>query len=102
MDAIGKLLLTKAEAANLLSISERTLEREISVGRFPKPLKIGRSCRIPASDLNDYVASLRSPEGRNHFVDTLSKAGPMKADLDVLQMIQDRFPQSVKKPVSDK
>lgn len=54
-----ELLLTLEEAANRLAISKRTLEREIAAQRFPKPLKIGRSSRVPESDVQAYVAGLR-------------------------------------------
>lgn len=54
-----ELLLTLEEAASRLAISKRTLEREIAAQRFPKPLKIGRASRVPESDVQAYVASLR-------------------------------------------
>lgn len=53
-------LITLREAAQRLAISKRTLEREIAAQRFPKPLKIGRSSRVPEGDLQAYVAALRS------------------------------------------
>lgn len=52
------LLITVKEAANRLSLSTRTLHREISAGRFPRPVKIGRASRIPIAALVDYVRSL--------------------------------------------
>jgi len=55
-----EFLLTIDEAAKRLAISKRTLEREIAAQRFPKPLKIGRSSRVPESDVQAYVAALRS------------------------------------------
>lgn len=55
-----EVLLTIDEAAKRLAISKRTLEREIAAQRFPKPLKIGRSSRVPESDVQAYVAALRS------------------------------------------
>jgi len=52
--------LTLKEAAARLHVCRRTLEREIAAGRFPRPLKIGRSVRVPESDLVAYLASLRT------------------------------------------
>ena len=51
-------LLTRKEAAERLAISKRTLEREIARGKFPRPLKIGRSSRWPASDVLQYLERL--------------------------------------------
>ncbi len=51
-------LLTLPQAANGLSVSRRTLERLISAGTFPPPLKIGRSSRIRCEDLAAYLEKL--------------------------------------------
>lgn len=53
-------LLTLKEAAVRLSISKRSLEREISSGKFPRPLKIGRSSRVTLAMLRAYVLQLSS------------------------------------------
>jgi excisionase family DNA binding protein len=52
-------LLNLKEAAQLLAVSRRTLEREISAGNFPRPLKIGRSARVAENDLRAYIAKLQ-------------------------------------------
>jgi excisionase family DNA binding protein len=52
--------LTLKEAAFRLHVCRRTLEREIAAQRFPRPVKIGRSVRVPESDLQAYLAKLRS------------------------------------------
>lgn len=52
------MLLTLKEAALRLSLSTRTLHREISAGRFPRPVKIGRSTRVPLAALVAYVRGL--------------------------------------------
>lgn len=52
------LLLTLKQAAQRLAISRRTLERLIASGQFPPPLKIGRSSRVAADDVQTYVAQL--------------------------------------------
>ncbi|WP_414664113.1 helix-turn-helix transcriptional regulator [Horticoccus sp. 23ND18S-11] len=54
----GALLITLKEAAARLSLSTRTLHREIAAGRFPRPVKIGRSTRVPLVALQTYVRSL--------------------------------------------
>jgi excisionase family DNA binding protein len=54
----SRLLLTLPQAAHDLSISRRTLERLISAGIFPAPVKIGRSSRIPREDLAAYLEKL--------------------------------------------
>jgi excisionase family DNA binding protein len=52
--------LTLNEAAEMLTVSKRTIMREIARGRFPKPAKIGRSTRVSLADVETYAASLRS------------------------------------------
>lgn len=56
-------LLTLPSAAQRLSISKRTLERLISGGAFPPPVKIGRSSRVPRSDLARYLDQLCRERG---------------------------------------
>lgn len=52
-------LLNLRQAAQLLSVSRRTLEREIAAGNFPRPLKIGRSTRVAETDLRAYISKLQ-------------------------------------------
>jgi len=59
----GDALLTRDEAAQRLAVSKRTLEREIARGKFPRPLKIGRSSRWPASDVSQYLDRLTRARG---------------------------------------
>jgi excisionase family DNA binding protein len=56
-------LLTLPLAAQRLSISKRTLERLISSGAFPRPVKIGRSSRVPRNDLARYLDQLCRERG---------------------------------------
>jgi len=58
--------LTLKEVAFRLHICRRTLEREILAGRFPRPLKIGRSVRVPETDLQAYLAGLRGESPQQH------------------------------------
>ena len=52
-------LLTLENAAQLLSISKRSLERLIAAGDFPRPLKLGRSSRVSVDDVSAYLDRLR-------------------------------------------
>lgn len=61
MDA-NPLLLTPLEAARRLSIS-RTSLYELLLTRQITSLKIGRSRRVPADALVDYVDRLRREQG---------------------------------------
>ena len=51
-------LLTLDDAAKRLSVSRRTIEREISAGHFPRPLKIGRATRVTAAAIHAYIQKL--------------------------------------------
>jgi excisionase family DNA binding protein len=62
------LLITLEQAAERLAISRRTLERLISAGEFPSPLKLGRASRLAVSDLDAYCAQLRSRRSQNSEV----------------------------------
>ena len=53
-----RLLLTKHEAAERLSVSVRTVERLASTGRLPQ-VHVERSARFRVTDLEAYVDSLR-------------------------------------------
>jgi excisionase family DNA binding protein len=59
----SRLLLTLPQAAHDLSVSRRTLERLISAGIFPSPLKIGRSSRVMREDISNYLEQLRRQRG---------------------------------------
>lgn len=63
--AVGACLTLKEVAARL-QVCRRTLEREIQAGRFPRPLKIGRSVRVLESDLQAYFARLRGEAPLSH------------------------------------
>lgn len=52
--------LTLDQAAALLSVSKRTIMREIARGRFPKPAKVGRSTRVTLQDVESYAANIRT------------------------------------------
>jgi excisionase family DNA binding protein len=52
-------VLTVKEVAAHFRVCRRTIEREIASGRFPRPLKIGRSLRFAEADLRTYVAKLK-------------------------------------------
>lgn len=48
-------LITKKEAASLLSISTRTLDRMISCGDLPQPIKVGGSSRLLLSEITEFI-----------------------------------------------
>jgi predicted DNA-binding transcriptional regulator AlpA len=50
-------LLTQAEAAEILCLSERTLERFRVSGTGPKFVCLGRSIRYRPTDIEAYIAS---------------------------------------------
>ena len=52
------LLLTPEQAAELLAVGRTTIYDLMRVGALPS-VKIGRSRRIPAGELEGYVAGLR-------------------------------------------
>jgi excisionase family DNA binding protein len=54
----NRLLVTKSEAAERLSVSVRTIERLVSTGRLSQ-VHVERSARFRVQDLEDYVDSLR-------------------------------------------
>lgn len=56
-------LFTLPRAAHRLSVSKRTLERLISSGTFPPPVKIGRSSRVPRTDISAYLDQLCRERG---------------------------------------
>ena len=57
------MLLTLPQAARELTISKRTLERLIAAGEFPSPVRIGRSARVPSTDLVTYLEKLLAQRG---------------------------------------
>ena len=48
-------LLKIDEIAKLLSLSRRTVQRMVSAGEFPKPVKLRRSVRWRPSDIEMYL-----------------------------------------------
>jgi excisionase family DNA binding protein len=53
------LLVTAAEAANLLSVSRTTVYTLIKIGAL-RPVHIGRSCRLSRAELLRYVDRLET------------------------------------------
>lgn len=49
-------LLTLDEAARLLAVSRRTVERLVDAGRI-RPVRIGRSVRVTARELEAFTAA---------------------------------------------
>jgi excisionase family DNA binding protein len=61
--AESRTLLSKREAARCLGVCVRTLERLISAGTFPKPLKVGSASRFHPSDVAMYLERLMAQRG---------------------------------------
>lgn len=59
-------LLTIQKVAKSLGVCRRTLEREISRGNFPRPLKVGTASRWPESDLQAYLDRLHQQRAQAH------------------------------------
>ncbi|WP_337173579.1 helix-turn-helix domain-containing protein [Paludisphaera sp.] len=51
------LLISAAELASLLGISERTLWRLLSAGRLPQPLRLGRNTRWRSDEIRRWIDS---------------------------------------------
>lgn len=58
MQEVQARLLTVDQAAKALSVSRATVWRLVAAGRL-EAVHIGRSVRIPAEALDDFVARLR-------------------------------------------
>lgn len=52
-------LLTCKQVAVIVQLAERTVRALVSSGRFPKPVRIGRSRRWRRSDVETWLAGLR-------------------------------------------
>jgi excisionase family DNA binding protein len=57
-----RLLITKSDAADLLGVSLRTIERLISAGRLPL-VHVEGAARVRVSDLEAYVQGLKAEGG---------------------------------------
>jgi predicted DNA-binding transcriptional regulator AlpA len=55
MDNPDDRLLTGREAAFLLRLSERTMERHRATGTGPRYIQLGRAIRYRRRDLADYI-----------------------------------------------
>ena len=51
-------LISVKEAAKLMAISRRTLERLVSAGDLPRPLKIGGCSRFRINDITGYIEKM--------------------------------------------
>jgi excisionase family DNA binding protein len=61
MEGNARLLVTSEEAAEMLGIARSSLWKLIAEGRL-RPVKIGRSTRIPVTDLERFVEELRGTQ----------------------------------------
>ncbi len=61
-------LITLEELAEILHLSSRTLQRKLSAGELPAPIRIGRSIRWPLAVIHKWIEEgcpvmKRSPGG---------------------------------------
>jgi len=68
LDASDRLLVNANEVARLLSISSRTLWKLASAGRVPEPVRLGRSVRWRAGELQAWVDAGCPPQERWHSI----------------------------------
>ena len=62
--AAPPLLLTAAQAAQQLNVSERHFYKLHSSGRVPRPVRLGRSVRWRAEELRKWLAAGALPRAR--------------------------------------
>ena len=55
MSADTTTLLSAEEVAAMLGVSERTLWRLLSAGKFTEPVRFGRSTRWRLADVKDWI-----------------------------------------------
>jgi excisionase family DNA binding protein len=67
-----RLLLTKSDAAELLGISLRTIERVISAGRLPL-VHVEGAARVRVADLEAYVQGLEADSGHKSVTQVVSR-----------------------------
>ena len=51
-------LVSVNDAAKLMAISRRTVERLVSAGDLPRPVKIGKSSRFRIRDILNYIEKM--------------------------------------------
>lgn len=56
-------LLHIDEVATQLGICPRHVHRLVSAGQLPRPVKIGKAARFPASDIEEYMERLKAARG---------------------------------------
>lgn len=49
-------LETVRTVAKRLSVSERQIWKLLAAGKFPKPIRLGRSVRWPTAQIDDWIA----------------------------------------------
>jgi excisionase family DNA binding protein len=49
------ILISAEEVAKLIHVSERTLWRLLSAGKFPQPVRIGRSTRWRSAEVREWI-----------------------------------------------
>jgi len=63
MNVAPEMFVTLAEAGRRLGVSVRQVYRLIHRGELPPAVKVGRSARIPESELAAYIENLKQRRG---------------------------------------
>lgn len=64
MDGKIEQLLKLGEVAKLLGVQKRTVYRLIASDALPQPVKVGRSSRMPGSDVSAYLERIKRERNR--------------------------------------
>lgn len=82
-------LLTKADVATLLRCCERTIERQVRIGRFPPAQRFGRESLWFQSVVHGWLAHRQAQQLRwveAHVASTIAQKPPMEAGRPLQQV----------------
>jgi len=65
MSAKREELLAGADVAAELAVSQRTLDRWVKAGRFPRPIRYSSKRVWPRTTVNAWLASIRKEAGND-------------------------------------
>lgn len=62
-EAIDRMM-TLAEVAEAMNVTQRHVYRLIAAGEFPQPIRVGRCVRVPLSEFRAYLERLKQERRR--------------------------------------
>ncbi len=65
MNGVMDGLMDLGAVAGALSVSRREVYRLIARGDLPQPVKIGRSSKLPESEVSAFIEKLKQARGSN-------------------------------------